>query len=194
MAERRDSRTFVCRIDENDRITYVNPSWLSFALENDAPELTEKTIMYKPLWPFIADTETRYLVDALINTVRSTGKSITVPFNCDSPDCRRRMELTILPLNNTHIEFRSRIIEQKHRKPVDLFDRSRNRSDKILTSCSWCRKVYLKEKGWIEAEEAVKRLDLFGADRMPQITHGLCSTCLTKNWDVRALKINESKE
>lgn len=181
-----DRRTFVCRIDENDMITYVNSHWLAFARENDAPELTEAAVLNKPLWRFIADTETRYLVDVLTNKVRSKGKPLTVPFNCDSPDCRRRMELTIMPADNKVLEFRSRIIEKQFRRPVALFDRSAERSEEVLTACSWCRRVYLKEKGWIEAEEAVRSRDLFGAGKIPQITHGLCSSCLYDNWKIRA--------
>ena len=41
--------------------------------------------------------------------------------------------------------------------------------------CAWCKKADVG--GWVEVEEAVRRLQLFDQARLPRITHGVCPAC-----------------
>jgi hypothetical protein len=43
-------------------VLIVNDAWLSFARENAAPGLTAQAVLDQPLWRFIADPETTYLL------------------------------------------------------------------------------------------------------------------------------------
>ncbi|HSM05400.1 MAG TPA: hypothetical protein VK858_12345 [Longimicrobiales bacterium] len=43
--------------------------------------------------------------------------------------------------------------------------------------CAWCNCVRV-ESEWLEVEEAIQLLDLFGARAVPGITHGICPPCL----------------
>jgi hypothetical protein len=46
--------------------------------------------------------------------------------------------------------------------------------------CSWCKKVKVPDLGFVEIEEAVRTLDLFGEPLLPRLTHGSCEPCTRK--------------
>jgi hypothetical protein len=169
--------TFVYRIDANDIVIFVDHNWLAFAQENDARFLIDPAGWHQSLWKFITGLETRYLYRMMIEKVRTTGKVMSIPFRCDSPGRRRFMEMHIVPLPEHQVEFRSHILRQERRASVRLLDGSRVRSSDLITMCSWCKRVKVPPESWEEVEEAVKDLDLFGASRLPQITHGMCPLC-----------------
>jgi hypothetical protein len=167
---------FVYRLDAQDRIVHVNRAWLSFAAENESDALTPEAVLDRPLWDFIADKETRQVYRMILTRVRSSGKEVYIPFRCDSPGIRRFMEMEIARLPEGAVEFRCRLIRAEKRLPIALLDPAADRSDELLQICGWCKRINL-DGGWVEAEEAVKRLDLFGAERLPGLTHGICPDC-----------------
>jgi hypothetical protein len=44
--------------------------------------------------------------------------------------------------------------------------------------CSWCKKIDAGNNTWLEIEDAIKVLNLFTEERMPQISHAICDACL----------------
>ena len=59
---------------------------------------------------------------------------------------------------------------------MNLLDPDFPRTEEFLTMCAWCKKV--KAPGWMEAEDAVQRLNFFDRPQLPQITHGICENCV----------------
>ncbi len=173
-----ETNIFVYRIDNHDRIVYVNSTWLSFAAENDAHELTHDYVLNKSLRDFINGVEAKYVFDILVKNVREKGIEIKVPFNCDSPDSLRRMEMTIRPFKRHQLEFRTHLIENHNREHIELFDRFTQRNGELLTVCSLCKKIYVKGQGWIEAAEAIKIHGLSSSPVQPRISEGICQTCM----------------
>jgi hypothetical protein len=157
-------------------IVIVNEAWLSFADENDARNLTRDFVLGKSLWEFITDKETRHLYQIMLDKVRTSKSAITIPFRCDSPNCRRYMELKIEALTEDLIQFSSRILKQEFRDPNKLLDESENRSNQTLTICGWCKKVKAGAE-WVEVEEAIEYFGLYENVPIPQLTHGMCPTC-----------------
>lgn len=172
-----DPRRFVYRIDAEDRIAYVNEHWDEFARENDALYLLGSEVLDLPLWSFLGQPDVRYLYRTLVAQIRATGRSVTLPFRCDSPAVRRFMEMTMSRIEGAGIEFSCRILRLEPREPVALLDPSATRSDEFIRMCSWCKRIALTEESWAEVEEAIRRLDLFGYVLMPQITHSICAAC-----------------
>ena len=82
----------------------------------------------------------------------------------------------VRPFQEDGKEFRSRILKLESRKYIRLLDAGAGRSTEFVRMCGWCKKVYAKT-GWIEVEEAIERLGLFGASQPPQTTHTICPTC-----------------
>ena len=93
-------RQFICRVDAEDRIAFVDASWAAFAVENGAPALTAESVRGTSLWNYISENVTQEFYRIFMRKVRATGRAIVVPFRCDGPECRRFMEMSILPLGN----------------------------------------------------------------------------------------------
>ncbi len=172
-----DHRSFIWNIDAADRIVHVNDAWLAFARENTAPQLTAASVLNQPIWRFIQGQETIYLYKQIFGRVRAGESPVKFPFRCDSPDCRRFMEMKLSLLSGDAIQFISHILREEWRQPVDLLDASRDRSGEFLKICSWCKKIYIPGQGWGEIEAAIEPLDLFGHHSMPRMTHTICDSC-----------------
>jgi hypothetical protein len=173
MEDVQDSRQFIWIIDAAEVMVHVNDDWLAFARENDAPQLTEAMVLGQPIWRFIEGPENVYLFQQIFGRLRAGKGPVTFPFRCDSPDCRRFMEmkLTLLPENG--ILFQARMLRQEYRRPLHFIGPAPD----AVTMCSWCKKVYIPGHGWGEIEAAIQALDLFGRPQTPLFTHGLCPSC-----------------
>lgn len=179
MNSRETRNDYIYVIDEADRIVSVSDNWLLFAQENEATaSCYPDAIMNKPIWDCISDMETQHLYEVILEKVRTTGKSVVLPFRCDAPDRRRYLELLIKPVHQKCIEFTSYIIREESRDTVELLEADTPRSDGIIKMCSMCKKVELSGGNWVEVEIAVAALKLFEQPKLPQISHGLCAECL----------------
>jgi hypothetical protein len=177
MAKPLDHRRFIWIIDGADKFIRVNDAWLDFARENIAPQLTASVVLDQPIWHFIQGQETVYLYKQIFDRVRAGISPVKFPFRCDSPDCRRFMEMKLSLLSGNAIEFLSHILREEWREPVDLLDASRDRSGEFLKICSWCKRIDIPSQGWGEIEAAIGALDLFDHFSMPRMTHTICDTC-----------------
>ena len=172
-----DHRRFIWIIDDADKIVHVNDDWLAFARENTAPQLTASVVLDQPIWRFIQGQETSYLYKQIFDRVRAGISPVKFPFRCDSPDCRRFMEMKLSLLSGNAITFISYILREEWRDPVDLLDASRDRSGEFLKICSWCKRINIPGQGWGEVEAAIGALDLFDHLSMPRMTHTICDAC-----------------
>lgn len=185
------STEIIYRIDESDRISFVNPEWSTFAIENEAVNLAPENVLGRPFLSFISGSSTKQLFFLILAHVRQSQRSIEFPFRCDSPTLRRFMELTITPLDQRQLEFRCRIIKEESRNQVPLSQKTRPRTEFLLRMCSWCKRVALPSGEWVELEEALKEIHLFVDQPFPQVTHGICMDC---ELEVRAkLKLSPPK-
>ncbi|MDO9532383.1 MAG: hypothetical protein Q7O12_09645 [Deltaproteobacteria bacterium] len=172
-----DQRSFIWIIDNADKIVHVNDNWLAFARENRAPQLMASLVLDQPIWRFIQGKETSYLYQQIFSRVRAGVSPVKFPFRCDSPDCRRFMEMELALLPGDAIQFTAHMLREEWRDPVDLLDASRDRSGEFLKICSWCKKIIIPGRSWGEIEAAIAALDLFGHHSMPQMTHTICDSC-----------------
>ena len=126
----------------------------------------------------IADPETRHIYKLLIGRARGEGHEARFTYRCDSPDCRRFMEMRIHYVRALdQVEFRSRVLRLERREPVDLIDPAyASRSSEILRICGWCKAVSV-DQAWIAAEKAVEQLGLLAEQALPRISHGICPDC-----------------
>jgi len=180
-------RSFIWVIDDADKIVHVNDAWLAFAGENTAPQLTASLVLDQFIWRFIQGQETIYLYKQIFGRLRAGKSPIKFPFRCDSPDCRRFMEMKLSLLPGDATQFMAQILWEEWREPVDLLDASRDRSGEFLKICSWCKKINIPGRGWGEIEAAIEALDLFGHPSMPRMTHTICDSC----YDAIRLELNQ---
>ncbi len=164
-------------IDEKDTITSVSDSWDAFACDNSAPELVRDRVVGAPLWDFIAGSATREVYRRLLEQVRTHDIPLLIPFRCDSPDMRRFMRLVIAPIHEGAVQFDAVLVREEPRSPAAFLDPSVVRTDELMLMCSWCKKIPAGESEWLELEEAIPRLDLFGLEHLPEISHTICPNC-----------------
>ena len=165
------------RVDRDGRLRSVNDAWLAFAAENGWQTSTSE-VLGSPLMAYISDPETRHIYQLLIEQVGKDGRPACFSYRCDSPDCRRLMEMRIhYDRALDQVEFRSRVLRVERRDPVALLKSGpAERSGAFLTVCSWCKAVQTNH-AWIDVEQAVEQLGLLVAQVLPQISHGICPAC-----------------
>ncbi|MDZ7752473.1 MAG: hypothetical protein U5S82_12550 [Gammaproteobacteria bacterium] len=167
---------FTYAIDATDRIDSVSAEWLAFAARNDSPHLTERSVIGRSLFDFITEPTTAQIYRIAIQRVRDNEESITVPFRCDGPHCRRFMELHMSPRADGGVCFESRLLQEEPRPTVMLLDATLAHGSDLLKMCSWCKRLMV-EGTWMEVEEAIARLRLFDSRRLPEVSHGICPQC-----------------
>ncbi len=184
--------TATYRVDSLDCIVWVDPSWVEFARSNGAPELGADRILGHRLSEFVSGDEVRHLWGLVLQRVREEERPVTLPFRCDSPDRRRFMELDLAPLGDGRVELRARLLREEARDRVALLDSRVPRSDDVLPICSQCKRIQTPEDEWIEVEEGIQELDLFGAGLLPRLTHGLCDPCHASFENILRIQRSES--
>jgi len=172
MVERQE---LVYRVDRQDVIVFVDSEWDRFAASNDGEAAMSARVLDRSLWDFVVDATTRQLYRQLIQRIRD-GRLLRFNFRCDSPGCRRLMEMEMSPAEKGAVQFRTRTISGTEREPQTLWERREACSDDLLVACGWCKKVKV-EGEWEEVEDAVTHLQLFEHALLPSITHGICEEC-----------------
>jgi len=159
-------------LDADDQIIGVSERWLSFALQNGAPQLRPETVVGRQLWSFISGQTVRHLFQQLLGQVRERGRGVSVPFRCDSPERRRYMRLSCLPLDARSIEMCSTLLREEPREPAPQIS---NRG--LLRMCSWCKRIARSDVDWMEIEAAAVDLGFFERTEPAEITHVVCPDC-----------------
>ena len=177
MEQKHNSKTYGHRVDKNDNIVGVSENWQSFAEENLGAACIPEKIIGSSLWDHIRDTETKHLYEIILQKVREYHRQATFSFRCDSPEIRRFLKLSVVPLADGAVDFISQRIKTEVRKPVELLRSGIERSDEFIKICSMCKKIAISETGWAEVEIAVQEMKFFEREVLPQITHGVCQPC-----------------
>ncbi len=167
------------QINDQDEIVFVDEAWDQFAVSNDGDEVIANSVLGRVLWDFISDEVTRQLYRQIVARVRQ-GNHTQYKLRCDSPSCRRQMEMTIQATETGHIEFVTRILKEEVRSPPALLARETPRSSEWIRACSWCNRIEVESEIWMEVESAVEHLGIFDETGAPQVTHGMCEDCLAR--------------
>ncbi len=130
------------------------------------------------LWDFVAGQELEKLQRMLLRRVRGELRSVDLPFRCDGPEVRRKMDIHIASqASGRYVVFSALLREEEGRDEFQpLLAAETPRGEETLTMCGWCDR-FLVDSEWVEVEEAVARLGLFELPRMPAIDHGVCPDC-----------------
>lgn len=175
MSQLRDQPSITYELDDATRLTAVGGDWDRFARENGAPELIAPLPLGRPLRSFIADVTTAHLCDQVLERARATGRPLSFPIRCDSPDMRRELRLHVAFAGGT-FAVRSDVISLTPRDPMPVPPAGIAGEGALLRACSWCKRVDAHGR-WVEIEEAVSTLSLFRRNPPPEITHGMCGRC-----------------
>lgn len=169
----------VYRIDARDRISSVSEGWDVFAGENSGGHVRSSDVVGRPLWDFISDRTTTEIYRQVLARIR-TGKQMTYSFRCDSPACRRLLEMQIRPCDEAGgVEFETTTLFSGARAipPVSQGDGSVGAPDlELVRVCGWCNRFFADGE-WREMEDAFPRLKLLEYPEQQMLTHGMCEGC-----------------
>lgn len=171
------AQSYRYRVDEANRIVWVDERWLAFGRENGAPELTRDAVLGRCLWDFVAGDATRCLFEAIHAKVRSSGDTAVIPFRCDSPRLQRHMRLKITREGVDQLLYESVLLRVEPQPHLSLLDPRQARSDCVLTICSCCKRALLETQGWLGVDDVSVRLGLFDKPEVPQIRYTVCPDC-----------------
>jgi len=164
-------------VDRGDRLVAASDNWNGFAACNGAVELTIEAIRGKPIWQYIADPTTREIYRDLFAEVRRTGEPITICYRCDSPELRRDMELRIETAASNGLRIESRIVHVEPHETGTILRDDVERDARMVEACSFCKKVKVAERGWMELSDAAQRGAMFSEATVPQLSHSVCPAC-----------------
>jgi len=167
----------IYEVDRDGVITHVNDAWNHFARENDSPNLIADEVIGSKLADHISSIELRHLFQAVYERARIEETFITLPFRCDSPDTERLLEMRITPLQTDGLQFTINPISLSTREPIHLLNMNLDHSHGLISMCSWCKSIQVKENQWEELSAAIKDLGIFETSELPRITHGICKPC-----------------
>lgn len=164
-------------LDSRDRIVAVGGDWDGFARDNDGSDVLARTVIGRRLEEFITGDATRMFVRTMLMSARTLKRSIRRPYRCDSPQWRRLMEMTIVPLAQEMLEVRH---HQLHAEPLPytmaITAVTSTAASDFVKRCSICNRIRAG-KVWSEVDAAVLdgRLAPTGTLR---VIYGVCPDCL----------------
>jgi hypothetical protein len=165
------------RLDASDVIEFVDRWWLAFARENSASELDEPAVLGRKLWDFIADGPTQELYREIHERVRTLGNPIEVPFRCDSPNLQRHMQLTISRQDGGRLLYESKLVQAKIQHRLAALDSNMEKSESVLTMCSFCKRALMEPSGWLELENISLKLRMYEQQKVPALLYTVCPDC-----------------
>lgn len=152
-------------VDKNDIVVGVSDNWQSFAQENLGARICfPHNIIGSSLWDHIRDPETKHLYEIILQKVREYNRPVTFSFRCDSPEKRRFLKLSVIPIKEGSVDFISKTIKTELRKPIELLRSDIVKSDETIRICSMCKKIAMSETDWKEVEFAIQELRLCEKD------------------------------
>lgn len=158
------------------RIVSVADNWGGYAVVNDAPELVFEAVVDHVLWEFVSDHETREIYRELIWRSFS-GHAVKFYIRNDSPDQRRTAKLKIRRTLDGNVEFSIQTIGIVPLPLQELLRRRKRHAAGNVTECSFCNKIQTGPSEWLEVEDAVGKLRLFGQKLLPDLLQGVCPPC-----------------
>jgi len=164
-------------LDAEDRVAAVDEAWDTFAVAEGAPQLAGGRIIGRPFAASLADAHTRELCALLFQAARQSGRTVVVPFRCDSATVRRFMQLAIEPRPGGELCMSTTLLREEPRPAVALLDETAPRSEDLVRICGWCKRVPLPGGDWVEVEHAMRELGLLERSTLPRLSHGICPTC-----------------
>ena len=160
-------------IDRRDVVRSVSSSWVLFARSNDAQHLDRNNVVGRSLWEFVAGERVRAIYLKLLQRVRRHGESLIVPFRCDSPNCRRDMQLSLRPRAHGEVLFASQMIRSLPRETLTMPFISLGQASDSRPMCSFCLRILQVGQGWLELDEIAGHVAASGA----KLEHGVCPKC-----------------
>lgn len=163
-------------VDAQCKIVRVNWDWEEFAQSNDTHTLSASQVLGRELGEFICDDTTRMLVYALVASARDLQRPVQRPYRCDSPDCKRFMEMKIVPEPNGLVRLDHKIVKTEPMAARARFQLAPgNTSTVIPHRCSMCNRLRFEDE-WLEVDLALA-YGLIADHQTTRVVYTICPMC-----------------
>jgi len=177
---RRVASQVVYRLGADDRIIGVGAQWLAFARANGAPSLTPDAVCGRPVFDFVEGMEVRSIYRALFETVRARRRPVSIPLRCDSPDRRRLLRLDVRPVRDRELEIEGTLLRDEPRARAGGQGAALPAPRLLLELCSFCKRVAVPGRGWVELEDLGPAALALAAGRTPELRQSICEPCASE--------------
>ena len=172
-----DTAVVFC-LDSDLRITYSNPAWERFAIENGGPELCDSALVGKCVLEYISGRARDFYAQAYRRVLESY-KPWEHRYECSSKDVHREFRLLVVPLKKRPGLLVRNVLQAEHPhqvascKPLEELYRQ---SNGLIPMCSGCRRTRRNLLGaeiwdWVPEFLALPQVDA------RHITYGICRPC-----------------
>ena len=161
-------------IDASNRLAFVNAAGHEFI----APAVADPAqVIGRPVWERIPGGVVRQLWELLYSRVRAVGGAVFVPMRVDRADERRLFDIELRPLGDGAIRHVCEPVWREPRAAVALLDPAYPRDERVLRSCTWCRRIQVRLGVWEEIEQAQQTLAILAEASLPRLEPVACTSC-----------------
>ena len=165
------------QIDQDDVITEIDGGWDEFALSNAGEKALRSQMLGTKLFSSIQNAETISLYQQINDEVRATGDPVSLPFRCDSPECKRLFQLSVLPTEHDGLTFHSRMHSDVTRLyPLHVLSREREHDGLSIPMCSICKCIQAYPPTWSDLDEGIRSLNHINPP-YPKLHQTICPDC-----------------
>jgi hypothetical protein len=163
-------------LDEKLQLTYCNPAWNRFALQNGATDLQSERVLGTPVLNCTSGAVLEYY-RSLYQDVLAGAAPTAHDFHCSSPQVERLMRMQVYRLRSAPalLVVCSLLVERPHRWPAEDPVEAVYRSELgVVVMCSNCRRtrragVRPDTWDWVPG---------FLVEPPEAVSHGICNVCL----------------
>ncbi len=174
-------------LSSENRITAVSGGWDAAAVANTGFNCVAKKVVGRNILDFVSGFQTQTYVNALLFAARTSGKSVSNTYRCDSDVAPRLIYMTVSPRDNGQLRVMHRDIPIAVAPEVPLFE-----GQILRGQCGQCYALHLN-KDWVAAGVGH---DMF----MAPVSTGLCPKCralaanaISANMNYAAARVSRPK-
>ncbi len=170
-----ESRSTLVALAPTGEILWVNRAWWDFARANGGDEVPARFGPGASYFEGIAPP-LRAFYKAALEGAMLDARPYEQDYECSSPDRFRLHHFRALPFGRDGLLLEhSLVLERKHTdEPFDLCEQ-----DGVVRQCSHCRRVErTADRCWV-------RVGSWVAASPPNVSHGICPTCVGYFWGAR---------
>jgi len=170
-------------VDKKNTIQKVNDSWdQAMDAESWSHRAASFNIIGQNILDFIVDDITRMYVASMLDAVRVCAKPLVRPYRCDSPECKRYMQMTVTPDADGLVRVSHELIktEQLKQKAYFFNDQTNKNFSAHHVRCSLCNKLKkIGSSNWEDVDKLSDRGQMM--QKGNPVLYGVCPKCM-KGW------------
>jgi hypothetical protein len=165
-----------CVLDRNDIFARASGDIRYLALNGSGDDVPSR-LEGRGLRNIISNLEVRAIVEHVLDYVRTRSTGAVLPYRLDLDGERHFCEMTIAHRGSGEVELRSRCHRTEQRDGSPRSWRDRDRRQGFVLMCCVCDRCETGNGQWQPLPEAMATLRLLEREKMPRLSHGLCSSC-----------------